>query len=271
MSYKVKLQTFEGPFDLLVYLIENAEMRIYDIQISEITSQYLDYIDTMRALDVYVASEFMVLAAELIEIKSRMILPRTTTAGEPLIEEDPRQALVARLLEYKKFKKAAEMLQTQETKTADCFEKPQEDFSAYFSQPDEYLRLDLHQFANAFHLFLSRKQRVEAVRSHYTRVERERAKMEERMQEIIEVVRRRVGQIFSFKTFIRHKRDRYDVVVTFMSLLEMAKNRLIRVEQTSTYGDIQVSAGENVDETPIVSAETTAQTIAREQEVGGIE
>ena len=104
MSYKVRLQTFEGPFDLLVYLIENAEMSIYDIKISEITSQYLAYIQTMQEMDVHVASEFMVLASALIEIKSKMILPRMVDPGDGnVVEEDPRTELVVRLLDYKRF------------------------------------------------------------------------------------------------------------------------------------------------------------------------
>ena len=246
MSYKVRLQTFEGPFDLLVYLIENAQMSIYDIKISEITSQYLAYIQTMQDMDVYVASEFMVLASALIEIKSKMILPRMTLDGEATVEEDPRSELVARLLEYKKYKQAAEILQEQETRSRRIFEKPQEDISAYLEEPDEYLSLDLRQFASAFNLFLQRKQRVESVRRHYTRMERERARMEERISHIASMVRSNLGQVFHFKEFIVNKKDRYDVVVTFMSMLEMAKNRIVSLEQHTIYGDIEVSAGENV-------------------------
>ena len=250
MSYKVRLQTFEGPFDLLVYLIENAEMSIYDIKISEITSQYLAYIQTMQEMDVHVASEFMVLASALIEIKSKMILPRMVDPGDGnVVEEDPRTELVARLLEYKRFKQAAEILQEQEERCTHIYEKPQEDISAYLDEPDEYLRLDLAQFANAFNLFIQKKQKVDSVRKHYTRIERERARMEERISYIAGMLRKSIGQIFSFKEFIFNKKDRYDVVVTFVSLLEMAKNRIVQVDQKSTYGDIQVSAGQNVDGT----------------------
>ena len=250
MSYKVRLQTFEGPFDLLVYLIENAEMSIYDIKISEITSQYLAYIQTMQEMDVHVASEFMVLASALIEIKSKMILPRMVDPGDGnVVEEDPRTELVARLLEYKRFKQAAEILQEQEERCTHIYEKPQEDISAYLDEPDEYLRLDLAQFANAFNLFIQKKQKVDSVRKHYTRIERERARMEERISYIAGILRKSIGQIFSFKEFIFNKKDRYDVVVTFVSLLEMAKNRIVQVDQKSTYGDIQVSAGQNVDGT----------------------
>ena len=143
MSYKVRLRTFEGPFDLLVYLIENAQMNIYDIQISEITGQYLDYIKTMREMDFNVGTEFMVLAATLIDIKSRMILPRSGIEGTAAAEEDPRSDLVERLLEYKRFKKGAEILSEREDYMTLVYEKPQEDISAYLEQPDEYLSLDL--------------------------------------------------------------------------------------------------------------------------------
>ena len=204
----------------------------------------------MQEMDVHVASEFMVLASALIEIKSKMILPRMVDPGDGnVVEEDPRTELVARLLEYKRFKQAAEILQEQEERCTHIYEKPQEDISAYLDEPDEYLRLDLAQFANAFNLFIQKKQKVDSVRKHYTRIERERARMEERISYIAGMLRKSIGQIFSFKEFIFNKKDRYDVVVTFVSLLEMAKNRIVQVDQKSTYGDIQVSAGQNVDGT----------------------
>lgn len=244
--YKVKLKSFEGPFDLLVYLIENAEMSIYDIKISEITNQYLAYIREMEEQNVALASEFMVLASSLIEIKSKMILPRATEDGQEITEEDPRTELVERLLEYKRFKELSQMLEEREERSLNIFEKPQEDISRYLENPDEYFSLDLKEFAAAFRLFIQKKQRVEAVRKHYTRIERERASMEKRISYILQQVRGKIGQVFSFRDFIRDKKDRYDVVVTFMSLLEMAKARAVKVEQRKTYGDIEVSAGEAV-------------------------
>ena len=270
MSYKVRLQTFEGPFDLLVYLIENAQMSIYDIKISEITSQYLAYIQTMQETDVYVASEFMVLASALIEIKSKMILPRAVDPGDgSVVEEDPRTELVQRLLEYKRFKQAAEILAEQEERCSHIYEKPQEDISAYLEEPDEYLRLDLAQFAAAFNLFIQKKQKVDSVRKHYTRIERERARMEERISYIAGVLKKSIGQFFSFKEFIHNKKDRYDVVVTFVSLLEMAKNRIVHVEQSSTYGDIQVSAGQNVDGTVSLDIPSAGLPDGYEEELMG--
>ena len=156
--YKVRLQSFEGPFDLLVYLIETAEMNIYDIKISQITNQYLEYMQAMKERDVFVSTEFMVLAASLIEIKSKMILPRVSQEDGALLEEDPRTELVERLLEYKRFKQAARLLEEREESGTRIFEKPQEDISIYLQNPDEYLSLDIKQFAAAFRLFIEKKQ-----------------------------------------------------------------------------------------------------------------
>ncbi len=246
MSYKVSLQSFEGPFDLLVYLIENAQMSIYDIQISEITKQYLAYIEDMKSMDVVVATEFMVLAATLIDIKSKMILPRTTIEGEMVLEEDPRSDLVERLLEYKKYKQGAELLSQQEEVMSRVFEKPQEDISAYLEQPDEYLSLDIKKFAGAFDLFLRKKKREEEVRAHYTRVEREKATIESRMiyikDRFISAFAKGVKKL-SLKALIPDKKDRYDVVVTFVSVLQMMRERYLDAEQKSTYGEITLIPG----------------------------
>ena len=269
MSYKVRLQSFEGPFDLLVYLIETAEMSIYDIKISQITKQYLEYIQAMKERNIAVATEFMVLAASLIEIKSKMILPRVSQEDSALTEEDPRTELVERLLEYKRFKQAAQMLEEREEAGLHIFEKPQEDISVYLENPDEYLSLDLKQFADAFRLFIEKKHKVEAVKKHYERVERERASMEKRMHLILKAVRRKIGQVFSFKELIRDKKDRYDIVVTFLSLLEMAKERVIRVEQQTNYGDISVSAGERINEDTVLESYAAAADAAGEGDGSG--
>ena len=181
MSYKVKLREFEGPFDLLVYLIENSEMSIYDIRISEITGEYLEYLSTMKEMNVSVSSEFLVLAAELLSIKSRMMLPHADKDVPGVVAEDPRDALVERLIAYKRCKIASVMLGDLAVQTESMLEKPQEDISEYLDNPDEYLSLGLTDFARAFNQFLIRKQRIEETRRRYTRIERERETMESRM------------------------------------------------------------------------------------------
>lgn len=240
MSYKVKLNTFEGPFDLLVYLIENAKMSIYDIQVSEITSQYLAYMEEMKEMNVNLSTEFIVLAAELIEIKSKMLLPRTNPDDIYAMEEDPRSDLVERLLEYKRFKKAAEILEMQAQRNANIFEKPQEDITAYLDAPDEYLSLDIKQFANAFDLFIRKKQRVEEVRRRYTRIERQRETAEAKMSSIRRAFKRLGKKTVLFRELIQKKEDKYDIVLTFSSLLELVKQRDVYAEQKHNFGDIEI-------------------------------
>lgn len=244
MSYKVRLHSFEGPFDLLVYLIENAQMDIYDIRISEITEQYLEYVDEMKKVDVSAAAEFMVLAATLIDIKSRMILPRTKPEGTGEYEEDPRSALVEKLLEYRRFKACADYLKEREEITSLVYEKPQEDISQYTDSPDELLKLNLDQFAAAFELFLSKKQRADEVRARYTRIERDKATMEDRMTFIREHLTRALKggtRKISFKETVPDRKDKYDVAVSFVSVLQMMRDHVITAEQKTIYGDIEIA------------------------------
>ena len=168
MSYRVRTNIFEGPFDLLVYLISRARMSIYDIRISEITAQYIKYIEQMQEADVNLASEFMVLAAQLLEIKSKMLLPRVAVDEEgETVYEDPRTELVAKLAEYQKYKAASEMLEQRREYAALSLEKPQEDLTEFTGEPDEYLILDAEKFRAAFEDFLERKRRLEEIRAHH--------------------------------------------------------------------------------------------------------
>lgn len=240
MAYKVKIDIFEGPFDLLVYLIENAEMSIYDIQVAEITSQYLDYIEQMQDADVAVATEFMVLAAALIEIKSKMLLPRSIPIEEGVVEEDPRTELVEKILEYKKFKAVAEVFGDYEEEKMLCFEKPKEDLKQYTNNPDEYLSLDIKKFVSAFSLFLRKKQRIEEVKKHYTRVERQKQSIEMKIEHIVNFFRNHGFRKLFFNQLIEKESDRYDVVLTFTSMLQMIRERLIKVEQKSAFGDMEI-------------------------------
>lgn len=247
MSYKVKLNVFEGPFDLLVYLIEHARMSIYDIRISEITNQYMDYVEHMKEADVSVSSEFMVLAAALLEIKSRMLLPRDPSKNEGSdITEDPRTELVEKLVEYKRFKAASEMLQEREEKAAMSLEKPREDLNEYIGEPDEYLSLDIEQFKAAFEKFLVRKKKLDEIRQHHRRTEKQRVTTEIRMSDIKEFFIASQRKEAEFKELIKKKNDKYDVAVTFSSLLEMMKQRCLDADQKYIYGDITVRATEKL-------------------------
>ncbi|MBQ9708261.1 MAG: segregation/condensation protein A [Firmicutes bacterium] len=242
MSYRVKLNVFEGPFDLLVYLIEHARMNIYDIRISEITTQYIDYIDRMKEADITVSADFMVLAASLLEIKSKMLLPRLAPAGDGVTElaEDPRTELVEKLLEYKKYKAISAMLEERRDDTARSIAKPQEDLSEYTGEPDVYLTLDLDRFKSAFEDFLLRKKRIDEIREHHRRTEKQRLTTELRIEDIKAFFRETGMEERDFRELVRKKDDRYDIAVTFSSLLEMIKENRLSARQKRLFGDILV-------------------------------
>ncbi len=266
MGYRVKTKIFEGPFDLLVYLIEHARMSIYDIKISEITAQYLGYIKQMQEADVNLASEFMVLAAQLLEIKSKMLLPRTAVDEEgETVYEDPRTELVAKLAEYKKYKAASEMLEERREYAAASLEKPQEDLSEYTGEPDEYLILDEAKFRAAFEEFLERKRKLEEIRAHHIRTEKQRITTEARIAGIRNFFSSLPeGSRANFKELVQDRNSKYDISVTFSSVLEMMKERKLDADQERLFGDIEVYATEHLmDEAPAESdAADTAQTAA---------
>ena len=248
--YKVKIDQFEGPFDLLVYLLENAKMDIYDIKVGEITEQYINYLKEMEELDVEVASEFIVLAAVLIRLKSRMLIPRITDTGEIMIEEDPRVELSQRLVEYVKTKKIAEMLQQREEENLAIHEKPAEDMSKYINNPDEFLALTEEQMVSAFILFLTKKKKVEEVTRRYQRVRRRKESIEVRIKNMTATLERKFregkGRV-SFTELLPEEADRYDVTISFMSLLAMIKNQECDAEQDKNYGEITVTQKESKD------------------------
>ena len=240
--YKVRIDKFEGPFDLLVYLIQNAKMDIYDIRVAEITEQYIGYLKEMGELNVEVSSEFIVLAAVLIRLKSHMLLPRVTDTGEVVIDEDPRMELASRLAEYVKTKKIAEMLQERLEANQCIHEKPAEDMSEYLGSPDELLKADIEQFVNAFNAFLQKKKRVADVKKRYQRIKRERASIEDRISYMSSIIKDRVsvGEYIDFTELVPEDADRYDITLSFMSLLEMIKMQEVDARQEKNYGNISV-------------------------------
>ena len=243
MGYRVRLDVFEGPFDLLVYLIEHARMSIYDIKISEITTQYIEYIDMMEEADITVSADFMVLASSLLEIKSKMLLPRLAAAGDgvSMIDEDPRSELVEKLIEYKKYKAISAMLEERRAAALMSLDKPQEDLSEYTGEPDVYLTLDVDKFKSAFEDFLLRKKRLEDIREHHRRTEKQRLTTELRMEDIKKFFRDHNMEESDFRSLIHKKDDKYEVAVTFSSVLEMIKENRLTAEQKKLFGQILLS------------------------------
>ena len=240
MSYKVKLPVFEGPFDLLVYLIQNARMSIYDIEISEITAQYMRWIKHMEETSFEVASEFMVLAATLLKIKSEMILPRPEKSQEGNNLEDPREQLVEKIIEYKKAKYCAELLDESFQENLKVYTKPAEDISQYVENPEEYLNLEMPAFIKAFQEFLGRKQREEEVRRRYVTVEKEKETVNSRMIYIKSKLDMAGNKGVDLVNLVPEGGTRYDLVISFISVLQLIRDNKADAEQNSLFGRIMV-------------------------------
>ena len=244
MSYKIRLNNFEGPFDLLVYLIERAQMSIYDIRISEITQQYLDHIRMMEENDIAVSSEFMVLAATLIEIKSKMLLPRIREDGTEA--EDPRTELAKKLeknYEYNKFKKVAAALEEQREFSRLKLTKPQEDLLQFTGEPDIYLRMDMESFINAFRNFIRRKSKNEELQLMRRGIERERLRLERKVtfiEKLLTAAREIKNKILKFSDMLSSEPDRADRVVTLIALLNMTQEGALKLRQKKSFAEIEI-------------------------------
>ena len=242
--YKVRIDKFEGPFDLLIYLLENAKMDIYDIKVAEITEQYIAYLKEMEDLNIEVETEFIVLAAVLIRLKSHMLLPRVSdNPDEDVITEDPRLELQTRLLDYMRTKKTAEILQELEEYNMAIHEKPAEDLSQYVGEPDEILKASDEQLVNAFILFLTRKKKIEEVQRRYQRVRRRKESIESRIKDMTKVLELKLTPDksgISFMELLPEEPDRYDITLSFMSLLSMIKNQGYDAQQKENFGEITV-------------------------------
>ena len=262
--YKVRIDKFEGPFDLLIYLLENAKMDIYDIKVAEITEQYIAYLKEMEDLNIEVETEFIVLAAVLIRLKSHMLLPRVSdNPDEDVIVEDPRLELTTRLLDYMRTKKTAEILADLEEYNLAIHEKPAEDLSEYVGEPDEILKASDEQLVNAFILFLTRKKKIEEVQRRYQRVRRRKESIESRIKDMTKVLEHRLTPGTSGDSFMEllpEEPDRYDMTLSFMSLLSMIKNQGYDAEQEENFGEITVKRKDPAVIAANMAVSTDAQT-----------
>jgi segregation and condensation protein A len=234
-AYPVKLEQFEGPLDLLLHLIKKNEVNIYDIPIALITAQYLETIEFMQELNLDVAGEFLVMAATLIHIKSRMLLPRPeTAAGVEGEDEDPRDALVRRLLEHQKYKAAAGLLHEREQMRSAQWLRPDERVAEIAG--DEYepeLEVDLFSLLNAFHAVIERaRQRPNVL------LPPEQISVEVRIDQLL--ARLSETEAIGFEELFADAHERSGLIVTFLALLEMIRLKLIRVFQSGSFGPIRV-------------------------------
>jgi len=234
-AYKVKLDAFEGPLDLLLHLIRKNEVNVYDIPISLITEQYLGYIELMQELNLDVAGEFLVMASTLIHIKSRMLLPRPDPTQDDEPGEDPREALVRRLLEHQKYKAAAEMLHERETVRSAQYMRP--DASVAPVAGDEYepeLEVDLFSLIAAFRGVLERANRRPRMV-----LPPEQLSIEDRIEQLLGRLSETEACGFE-QLFEDGDGSRPFMIVTFLAVLEMIRLKLIRVFQSGPFGPIRV-------------------------------
>jgi segregation and condensation protein A len=234
-AFPVKLSNFEGPLDLLLHLIKKNEVSIHDIPIVLITRQYLDAIQLMHELNLDVAGEFLVMAATLIHIKSKMLLPRPeTSAGVEGEEEDPRDALVRRLLEHQKYKAAAGLLHEREQIRSAQWPRPDERVAHIAG--DEYepeLEVDLFSLLTAFQAVVERvKLRRRVV------LPAEQISLEVRIEQLLS--RLSETEACGFEDLFADVNDRAGLIVTFLALLEMIRLKLVRAFQSGTFGPIRV-------------------------------
>ena len=228
---EVFLDAFEGPLDLLLYLIRRQNLDILDIDVAQITEQYMRYVELMDAMQFELAAEYLLMAAMLAEIKSRMLLPRSSEQDDE--EEDPRANLVRRLQEYERFKKAAEDLEAMPRLERELWQ-------ASAAPPDLHLErplpdVDMREVLLALGEVL---RRAEMYASH--QIQMESLSTRERMSQVLETLRS--GSFVPFVTLFKPEEGRLGVVVTFLALMELMKESLIEIVQTEGFGPIHVKA-----------------------------
>ncbi|KKC46219.1 segregation and condensation protein A [Paenibacillus sp. D9] len=242
MSVHYKLESFEGPLDLLLHLLDKEEIEIYDIPVSRITDQYMDYLHAMQEMELDVTSEFLVMAATLLAMKSGQLLPRP-----PVMEEyeehwdedeglDPRDELVLKLVEYRRFKQLAEQLRDREMARSLVYSKEPEDLTPYLKEDDTHPLegLDLTDLMAAFRKALRKAVRRSAVAT----VHRDEISVKDRIRDISELLREH--ETVRFSRLIGGGLERHEIVVTFLAILELMKMKQVRVFQNSLFDDIVI-------------------------------
>ena len=237
MSYEIKLDIFEGPLDLLLYLIRKNEIDIYNIPIALITEQYLAYLDMMRSLNLDLAGEYLLLAATLIHIKSRLLLPPVEGEGDEAEGEDPRAELVRQLLEYQTYKEAALSLDDRPLLDRDVFTRgaPLEEPSAAESEAEEEILIEIGIFelAAAFRRIVANLDPSEELA-----IDTDKMSLADRINEIME--RLSEERQMTFTDLLGENIDRKRVVYTFLAILELMKLRMIRAYQSGPFGAIRL-------------------------------
>jgi segregation and condensation protein A len=235
-DYKVKLEVFEGPLDLLLYLIKQDEIDIYDISLERITSQYLEYLQAFKELNIDLAGEFIVMAANLIYLKSRSLLPRDQQPPEEdVAEDDPRWELIRQLIEYKKFKQAAAALNQRALEQERIFIRESRP-SLDLQEPLRLGEVGIFQLISAFQTVIKRMEARQDVQEIFS----ERLSVSEKIDTILQRIA--LGTRFRFSDLFSDAASRIEVIVTFLALLELIRLKQVRALQKNVFEEIEISA-----------------------------
>lgn len=240
-EYKISLEVFEGPLDLLLYLIKKEEVDIYDVSLELITNQYLKYLEALEVLNIEVAGDFVVMAANLLYIKSRTLLPKDQQMPEEDVEEDdPRWELIRQLIEYKKFKEAAVHLRDQEALQGTLFPRPGVLSAADFPAEGPLLlnEVSIFDLINAFQKALHRLPKEEVGSEIYA----ETYTVADRMQHLLRMIT--PGVPVQFQELFSSVASRSEMVVTFLAMLELIRMKQLAVLQEQEFGEIVISRGD---------------------------
>jgi len=234
LQYRVKLEAFEGPLDLLLHLIKQYEIDIYDVPLVEIIDQYTRYIETMKYLELNMASEYLVMAATLIALKSEMLLPKQEIEDDDEYVEDPQEALMQRLINYRKYKEAAEKLKNKDHQQ--IYTRPTTLFRySDKKQPIEQGNISIYDMIGAVSKMLERKKWSQPLETRVTRIE---IPIEQRMEEIVRLLTDEKENISFDQLFVYPSRSH--IVVTFIALLELMKDNIVYCQQDGNFDSIYI-------------------------------
>lgn len=235
-DYAIKLDIFEGPLDLLLYLIKKNEIDIYNIPVALITQQYLEYLKIIKSLNLDLAGEYLVMASTLIHIKSKMLLPVPDEQTDEDTEEDPRAELVRQLLEYQTFKEAATALERRPLLERDVFTRSSpidDDVEDLAGVEDELIEVNVFELIEAFHRLVSRLDKKELLE-----IDLEKMSLTDIINDVMERLNREKS--LTFEELLGERFDRRRIIYTFLAVLELIKMKMVKAYQTSAFGVIRI-------------------------------
>ncbi len=232
MDYNIKIDAFEGPLDLLLHLIKEKNVDIYDISIEEITKSYLDYINKMEELNINIASSYLVMAAELMEIKSKSLLPKVENEEDNEEEEVSRENLINKLVEYKKYKEMTEVFKELEINRNNIYIKPPENINNYVNNEIYNEEIEIDKLVEAMKNFLNRKELEKPLKTKITNKE---YSVKERKNSIRNIIRNKKRVEF---TELFEEYNKSYIAVTFLSVLELAKEHELKISQDKNFDNI---------------------------------